>query len=333
MSFTTYHRGRVAFETPKGSPPLQKRAGILRMTSLQQIPPAPLCERGVCGISFVKRACGTHHLKNFSPLLKRRVSPFCKEGTRGILLNELHLINSPCPPHKKGCITMRGFTLLELLVAIAIFALVAVMAYGGLNTVIKQSAIVEDQMDQLNAMQNGLRQMRSDLTFAVDRLARDALGGEVPEFAGGGLNLLTLTRMGASNPWAAAEPQLALVRWRLENGNLERATFVPPDGAVGNSAEPPDWRIILRNISKIQLTFYDQNNQSMLDWPPINQPSAGLPKAVEVSLTVNNLPPLRMTVAMVSDWPEAAPANPPSGSNNGAQAPTSPQNQAEAERR
>ncbi|OYV28342.1 MAG: hypothetical protein B7Z82_02800 [Halothiobacillus sp. 20-54-6] len=32
-----------------------------------------------------------------------------------------------------------GFTLLELLVAIAIFALVAVMAYGGLNTVIMQS--------------------------------------------------------------------------------------------------------------------------------------------------------------------------------------------------
>ncbi|OZB57396.1 MAG: type II secretion system protein GspJ [Halothiobacillus sp. 14-56-357] len=240
----------------------------------------------------------------------------------------IHGVGSPRHPAKGAA---SGFTLLELLVAIAIFALVAVMAYGGLNTVIKQSAIVEDQMDQLNAMQNGLRQMRSDLTFAVDRLARDALGGEVPEFAGGGLNLLTLTRMGASNPWAAAEPQLALVRWRLENGNLERAIFVPPDGAVGNSAEPPDWRIILRNVSKIQLTFYDQNNQSMLDWPPINQPSAGLPKAVEVSLTVNNLPPLRMTVAMVSDWPEAAPANPPAGTNNATEAPTSPQTQTQTQ--
>lgn len=206
---------------------------------------------------------------------------------------------------------VRGFTLLELLIAIAIFAVVGVMAYGGLNTVIKQSAIVQSQTEQLAETQAGLRQMRSDLSFAIDRAARDALGGEVPEFAGGGLNLLTLTRLGAANPWDAAQSQLALVRWRLQNGNLERAEFIPADGAIGNSAADPDWRIMLRGVQRIKLVFFDQNNQSMADWPPINQPSAGLPKAVEVHLSLKNMPPLRLTVALVADWPAPVSAAPP----------------------
>jgi general secretion pathway protein J len=206
---------------------------------------------------------------------------------------------------------MRGFTLLELLVAIVIFALVGVMAYGGLNTVIKQSAIVQSQTEALAQTQAGLRQMRRDLTFALDRAARDALGGEVPEFAGGGMNLLTLTRLGASNPWDAAQSQLVLVRWRLDQGNLERAEFIPADGAIGNSATDPDWQVMLRGVQHIALVFFDSNNQSMADWPPINQPSAGLPKAVEVQLTLDQMPPLRMTVAPVADWPPPASANAP----------------------
>lgn len=205
----------------------------------------------------------------------------------------------------------RGFTLLELLVAIAIFAVVGVMAYGGLNTVIKQSAIVQAQTEQLAQTQAGLRQMRSDLTFAVDRAARDALGGEVPEFAGGGLNLLTLTRLGAPNPWDAAQSQLELVRWRVHAGNLERAQFIPADGAIGNSATDPDWHIILRDVQRLNLLFFDMNNQSMADWPPINQPSAGLPKAVEVQISLKNMPPLRMTVAPVADWPPPVPTTAP----------------------
>lgn len=202
----------------------------------------------------------------------------------------------------------RGFTLLELLVAIVIFAVVGVMAYGGLNTVIKQSAIVQSQTEALAQTQAGLRQMHRDLSFALDRAARDALGGAIPEFAGGGMNLLTLTRLGAANPWDGAQSQLMLVRWRLNQGKLERAVFNPPDGAIGNSAEDPDWRVMLRGVKRLKLVFFDANNQSMADWPPINQPSAGLPKAVEVLIDLNDLPPLRMTVAPVADWPAATAA-------------------------
>lgn len=98
---------------------------------------------------------------------------------------------------------MQYGTRLELLVAIAIFAFVGVMAYGGLNTVIDQSRIVDPQAQALHATQRGLALMRQDIRFAIDRMVRDALGGEVPEFSSSSANLLTLTRTGEANPWEA----------------------------------------------------------------------------------------------------------------------------------
>ena len=197
----------------------------------------------------------------------------------------------------------RGFTLLELLVAIAIFALVGVMAYGGLNTVITHSRIADQQAQALEATQRGLALLRQDLRFAIDRMARDALGGEVPEFSSSSSNLLTLTRTGAANPWDAPHSQLALVRWRLVGQRLERAAVSPVDGVIGNTGMTVPWRTILRGVTSLSLVFYDQKNQAIVDWPPPNEPSAGLPKAVEVNLRLDSLPPLRITVALMGDWP------------------------------
>lgn len=204
----------------------------------------------------------------------------------------------------------RGFTLLELLVAIAIFAFVGVMAYGGLNTVIDQSRIVDQQAQTLHATQRGLALMRQDIRFAIDRMARDALGGEVPEFSSSSANLLTLTRTGEANPWDEDHSQLALVRWRLVGKKLERAAVSPVDGVIGNTAMTVPWHTILTGVQSLSMTFYDQKNQAVIDWPPPNEPSAGLPKAVEIHLRLSSLPPLRMTVALMGDWPNPSAAQP-----------------------
>lgn len=201
-----------------------------------------------------------------------------------------------------------GFTLLELLVAIAIFALVAVMAYGGLNTVIRQGGIVQAETKELTLRQRGILTLRQDLAFAVDRSVRDALGGRVPAFLGGGVDLLSLTRLGAANPWGKPESQMARVFWRLTGDRLERAELMPVDGTVSDSAHPLAWRTLLKGVERLKLTFYDANNQAFEVWPPPNQPNAGLPKATEVDITLAQMPPLRLTVAQVADWPISPPA-------------------------
>lgn len=199
-----------------------------------------------------------------------------------------------------------GFTLLELLVAIAIFALVAVMAYGGLNTVIRQGGIVQAETNALTMRQQGLRVLQQDLAFAVDRPVRDALGGQVPAFQGGGTELLTLTRLDAANPWGKPRSQMARVFWRLTGDTLERALLMPVDGTVNDSAHPLVWHPLLKGVEALTIRYYDVNNQAFEIWPPPNAPDVGLPKATEVTITLAQMPPLRLTVSQVADWPTAS---------------------------
>lgn len=206
-----------------------------------------------------------------------------------------------------------GFTLLELLVAIAIFALVAVMAYGGLDAVIHQSGIVQDETAKLGVRQQGLLRLQQDIALAVDRPVRDALGGQIPSFKGGGVDLLSLTRLGVANPWGEPRAQWARVFWRLTGDRLERAERTPVDGTVNDSAHPLVWHELLKGVAHLKLTFYDAHNQAFEIWPPPNQPNAGLPKATEVAITLAQMPPLRMTIPQVANWPVTMPAVSASG--------------------
>jgi len=199
-----------------------------------------------------------------------------------------------------------GFTLLELLIAIAIFALVAVMAYGGLNTVIHHSGIIRSDTRAVLATQQGLKLLRQDLRYAVDRPVRDALGSPVPAFISGQYQLFSTTRMGMANPWMQPRAQLARVTWRLKGDRLERAVQMPVDGQVNSTTATPDWVIVLRHVTALKATFFDDKNQAFSSWPPPNQPSAGLPHAVQLLLTLGQMPPMRMTVPMISDWPTTA---------------------------
>ena len=72
--------------------------------------------------------------------------------------------------------SQRGFTLLEILVAMAIFSIVAYMAYGGFSAVLKQQQIVEENSARLRAVQFAVRQLDSDFRQVQPRPAREELG-------------------------------------------------------------------------------------------------------------------------------------------------------------
>ena len=73
------------------------------------------------------------------------------------------------PPH-------HGFTLLELLVAVAVFAILSAMAYGGLSNVIDNSRQTEASMERLQQVQLAMLKLSRDFTQLVQRKIRDEYG-------------------------------------------------------------------------------------------------------------------------------------------------------------
>ena len=70
----------------------------------------------------------------------------------------------------------RGFTLLEVIIAIAIFALVSAMAYSGLANVLRSSERVEAERNTWRAFSMLFLRMEDDLAQARPRTIRDVNG-------------------------------------------------------------------------------------------------------------------------------------------------------------
>jgi len=196
-----------------------------------------------------------------------------------------------------------GFTLLELMVAIAIFSLIAVMAYGGLNAVTKQSTILAEQELEIRRIQGGFRQIEADLFQIINRPVRDELGNDLHALAGGidATLPLVFTRLGLPNPLNARRANLERIHWLLEDNQLIRLGWSPVDGRSYSRPETADSRqVLLENVEAFSIEFFDAANESSPTWPPANQPQAQLPRAIVLTVSLRNRPTIRLTFDVVT---------------------------------
>lgn len=189
----------------------------------------------------------------------------------------------------------RGFTLLELLVALAIFAVLATIAYGALNSVLAARRAVAAKGERLAALQTALMVMERDVEQAVPRPVRDELGDSEPALFGGGTGtvVLGLTRDGWRNPLGVARSNLQRVAYAFHDGQLVRESWSILDRAPDTAAysEP-----LLDKVTAVEVRFLGPDGQWTAYWPPqsatgqITVMPAGAagppPRAVEVSLDV-----------------------------------------------
>jgi len=116
-----------------------------------------------------------------------------------------------------------GMTLLELLVALAIFAMLAAMAYGGLNAVLRTGHKTGDAAQRLAQLQMAFHLLEKDLMQAVPRPIRQnhtmQLPAMIKDIDSGGLEF---TRTGRPNPSGLQRSHLLRVRYRLEDETLFR---------------------------------------------------------------------------------------------------------------
>lgn len=181
-----------------------------------------------------------------------------------------------------------GFTLLEMLLATAIFALVGIASFGILTAVTDSDQLSKETSEQLQGIQRAFflmerdflqisqRQVRVDGEKATDRVLT---GGELIMESEGGA--VAFTHDGWRNPgMILARSELQSVSYRMMESKLERLFFNYTDPVTG---EKPRTQILLEGLEALKFEFFaEQGWVDMWEKP-------GLPKAVKVTIETEAL--------------------------------------------
>ena len=203
----------------------------------------------------------------------------------------------------------KGFTLIEILVAMAIFSLIGVAATAILTTVIDSDSLSQARAGRLQQLQRAMLFIERDLLQAMPRATR-VNGERVSIVMRGGpgdssdADAIGFVRGGWQNP------QLMLPRstqqyvaYRLYDGQLQRVYSMHVDNVVGYE---PKTQTLLENITDFQVSFiapsgtFDVNDP---DWQQRYQDTQ-LPRMVALEITSDDFGVIRREFALATRPPQ-----------------------------
>ena len=178
-----------------------------------------------------------------------------------------------------------GFTLIEIMVAMAIFALIAVGSVAMLTAISDKNDLSEERMQSLQEMQRAMLIIERDFLQMVPRKAR--LEGEVSDnlvFAGkfafeSDSEGLGFVRSGWHNPQLTLRRStLQSVAYRTQDNQLQRLFSTYVDNAIGYE---PKMRVLLENVESVSFEFLEKFDSKKFEWKEA-EPIEELPIAVAI---------------------------------------------------
>ena len=201
----------------------------------------------------------------------------------------------------------RGFTLLELLIAIAIFALLGLGTYRMLDSVLQTDKVTRAHEMQLRELVRAMAAFERDVLQVQARPTRDPFGDPRAALLGEDLDApaLELTRSGWRNPLGQSRSGLQRVRWQLSGEQWQRQYWTVLDQAQDSQ---PQVQQALDGVTRLQLRYLDQEGSWQTSWPPqSNNPDDALkllPQAVELVLDHRRYGELRRVLRLPEGLPE-----------------------------
>ena len=153
----------------------------------------------------------------------------------------------------------RGFTLIEILVAMAIFALIGVAGSSVLTTVLNSDNISTERFEKMQQLQRAVITIERDIQQAVPRAVRQQDGNGKGIVMRGGESddsdddAISFVRSGWQNPqMLLPRSTLQPVLYRLRDNKLERLYGNYVDNVIGYE---PKVRVLLENIESFKVEF------------------------------------------------------------------------------
>jgi general secretion pathway protein J len=157
----------------------------------------------------------------------------------------------------------QGFTLIEMVIAVAIFAVMMVIAFPGLTHIAKVGDQVGQSNSRLSELQFALTYLNRDWTQVSSRKILDQYGDEKPHIIIED-NSISFTHSGWSNLLQQKRSELQRVQYLVKENQLIRHYWISLDQVT---AEEPISTVLIDEVESFSVYLIDSAEEPIERWP------------------------------------------------------------------
>lgn len=189
-------------------------------------------------------------------------------------------------------IKSKGFTLIEILIALVIFVIISAATTTTLYLVFSSREKVQEQSERLTEIEMALSVIERDISQFINRPIRHKQWHYLPAIYGDSQSL-TFTRSGYLNPLSnAKQSNLERINYYVKQGSLYRQAWHQLDGA---KSTPDSNQLILSGIAHINFSYLDNklstlnrlNNDALSQQSQLSNKGI-IPKAIVVNVSLTD---------------------------------------------
>lgn len=179
--------------------------------------------------------------------------------------------------------TIKGFTLIELMLAMSIFAIVSLLTMGGLSNVLNTQEHTEANLQRLTRFQMVFSILSRELQQYANRTVRDEYGAIIPSIShetSEGIDGIEFSHQGRFT--LGDQVRLQRVAYYLEDKQLIKKTWQVLDRVEDTK---PVKQVFLDDIEELNFSFYSAQSSSEGQWQDdVPDSENGQLRAVKLSI-------------------------------------------------
>ncbi|OGT54721.1 MAG: type II secretion system protein GspJ [Gammaproteobacteria bacterium RIFCSPHIGHO2_12_FULL_41_15] len=191
-----------------------------------------------------------------------------------------------------------GFTLIEILIALAIFAIIGIICATAIRHMVDMHDRISKVNQRLAEVQIALVLMQRDMQEMIDRPVLDANAHSIASILLGGNSLTFTNSSNIDLTELSSHSNLQRISYQLAGSQLVRQVWPVLDQP--DTPSPPIQQPLLTGITQLNFQLVDNKGRPQSVWPPPDTPATEgtpMPRAVIMTLTLTDWGSIQKVIA------------------------------------